>query len=152
MNQLEISAQESAALRVKYAEIVGEKQRLERDVQELRQQISDMHCRQGEVTKYRLIYLVSLRPSVTPDNSQNIAICLNQIFSSKCFCCNHTILVKIIKHCETFRISTRRNLFDTFTHRTSVPRLPHCRLMLKNHRLLKFCISVYHSFVSYWVH
>lgn len=55
MNQLEISAQESAALRVKYAEIVGEKQRLERDVQELRQQISDMHCRQGEVAKYRFI-------------------------------------------------------------------------------------------------
>lgn len=46
MNQLEASAQESATLRTKYADLVNEKQRLEREVQALRSEVNDLHCQQ----------------------------------------------------------------------------------------------------------
>lgn len=56
MNQLEASAQESAALRTKYADIVNEKQRLEREIQSLRSEINELHCQQ-EVSNFLFMRL-----------------------------------------------------------------------------------------------
>lgn len=48
MNQLEVSSQDSATLRTKYGDVLGENQRLEQDIQSLRTELSEMH-RQQEV-------------------------------------------------------------------------------------------------------
>lgn len=49
MNQLEVTTQDSAALRTKYGEVINENQRLEQDNQGLRNELSEMH-RQQEVS------------------------------------------------------------------------------------------------------
>lgn len=48
MNQLEVSSQDSSALRTKYGDVLGENQRLEQDIQSLRTELSELH-RQQEV-------------------------------------------------------------------------------------------------------
>lgn len=48
MNQLEASAQESSALRVKYGELAAEKQRLEREIQNLHQDVSVLQSQEQQ--------------------------------------------------------------------------------------------------------
>lgn len=46
MNQLEAAAQESSTLRSKYADLVSEKQRVDRDVQSLQKEVTELRCQQ----------------------------------------------------------------------------------------------------------
>lgn len=48
MNQLEATSQESSALRAKYSDLVNDKQRLERDVQTLQQELSELQRLQNQ--------------------------------------------------------------------------------------------------------
>lgn len=56
MNQLEVSSQDSAALRTKYGDVLGENQRLEQDIQSLRTELSELH-RQQEVSFFFLLVI-----------------------------------------------------------------------------------------------
>lgn len=49
MNQLEATAQESATLRGKYSDVVNDKQRLDREVQALQKEVSELRCQNQEV-------------------------------------------------------------------------------------------------------
>jgi predicted nucleic acid-binding Zn-ribbon protein len=46
MNQLEAAAQESSTLRSKYADLASEKQRVDRDVQSLQKEVTELRCQQ----------------------------------------------------------------------------------------------------------
>lgn len=46
MNQLEAAAQESSSLRSKYTDLSTEKQRLDRDVQSLQKEVTELRCQQ----------------------------------------------------------------------------------------------------------
>lgn len=49
MNQLEATSQESSALRGKYGDLVNDKQRLDREVQALQKEVSELRCQNQEV-------------------------------------------------------------------------------------------------------
>ncbi|XP_068992333.1 disks large homolog 5 isoform X1 [Neodiprion pinetum] len=49
MNQLEATAQESSTLRGKYSDMVNDKQRLDREVQALQKEVSELRCQNQEV-------------------------------------------------------------------------------------------------------
>lgn len=51
MNQLEVTTQDSAALRTKYSDVLSENQRLEQENQSLRNELSEMR-RQQEVYSF----------------------------------------------------------------------------------------------------
>lgn len=48
MNQLEATSQESSALRGKYNDLVNDKQRLDREVQALQKEVSELRCQNQE--------------------------------------------------------------------------------------------------------
>ena len=49
MNQLEATSQESSALRGKYGDLVNDKQRLDREVQALQKEVSELRCQNQEI-------------------------------------------------------------------------------------------------------
>lgn len=49
MSQLEATSQESSALREKYGELANDKQRLDREVQALQKEVSELRCQNQEV-------------------------------------------------------------------------------------------------------
>lgn len=49
MNQLEATSQESSALRGKYQDLVNDKQRLDREVQSLQKEVSELRCQNQEL-------------------------------------------------------------------------------------------------------
>lgn len=49
MNQLEATSQENTAIRGKYSDLINDKQRLDREVQALTKEVSDLHCQNQEV-------------------------------------------------------------------------------------------------------
>lgn len=49
MNQLEATSQENTALRGKYSDLLNDKQRLDREVQALQKEVSELHCQNQEV-------------------------------------------------------------------------------------------------------
>lgn len=53
MNQLEAAAQESSTLRSKYADLASEKQRLDRDVQSLQKEVTELRCQQQVCLFYK---------------------------------------------------------------------------------------------------
>ncbi|KAF5296629.1 hypothetical protein FQA39_LY12457 [Lamprigera yunnana] len=72
MNQLEVSSQDSATLRTKYGDVLSENQRLEQDIQSLRNELSELHHQQevlvSENGNSESLYMLARRNEAVRDD------------------------------------------------------------------------------------